>query len=413
MAGNTYANMLAVLEDAAKKLGLSEDEYSFLRNPEREVKGSFPVKMDDGHVRIFDGYRVQHSSMRGPCKGGIRFHQDTDEDEVKSLAAWMSFKCAVADIPYGGGKGGVTVNPSELSKGELERLTRAYTKMIAPVIGPKKDVPAPDVNTTPQIMGWIMDEYSKLTGENSSAVVTGKPLAIGGSKGRVYATGRGVLFVAREIYKRLGKSLNGATVAVQGFGNVGSIAAELLYKEGCKIVAVSDTKGAIYCKDGLDIPDILGKGVKPSAYKADGVSYITNAELLTLDVDVLVPAALENTITEKNADDVKAKVILEGANGPVNHIADEILNKKGVYVVPDILANSGGVIVSYFEWVQDLQGFFWEEEEVNTRLENQIGNAFKAVWDTSKENNVSLRVSAYMVAVSRIVEAAKIRGYIN
>ena len=222
-----------------------------------------------------------------------------------------------------------------------------------------------------------------------------------------------MLFIAREIYKRLGKSLNGATVAVQGFGNVGSIAAELLYKEGCKIVAVSDTKGAIYCKDGLDILDILKKGVKPSAYKADGVSYITNAELLTLDVDILVPAALENTITEKNADDVKAKVILEGANGPVNHLADEILNKKGVYVVPDILANSGGVIVSYFEWVQDLQGFFWEEEEVNTRLENQIGNAFKAVWDTSKENNVSLRVSAYMVAVSRIVEAAKIRGYIN
>lgn len=413
MAGNTYANMLAALEGAAKKLGLKEDEYSFLRNPECEIKGSFPVKMDDGHVEIFEGYRVQHSSMRGPCKGGIRFHPDTDEDEVKSLAAWMSFKCAVANIPYGGGKGGVTVDPRKLSKNELEKLTRAYTKLIAPVIGPKKDIPAPDVNTTPQIMGWIMDEYSKLAGESSTAVVTGKPIAIGGSKGRTPATGMGILFNAREIYKRLGKSLSGATVAVQGFGNVGSIAAELLYKDGCKIVAVTSSRGGIYCADGLDISAIIASGIKPDAYKADGVSAISNEELLELDVDILVPAALENAITEKNADNIKAKVILEGANGPINHAADAVLCAKKIYVVPDILANSGGVIVSYFEWVQDLQNYFWSEEEVNAKLERQIADAFKAVWDTALENNTSLRTGAYMVAVARIVEAAKLRGYIG
>lgn len=413
MAGNTYANMLAALENAAAKLGLKEDEYSFLRSPECEIKGSFPVKMDDGHVEIFEGYRVQHSSMRGPCKGGIRFHPDTDEDEVKSLAAWMSFKCAVANIPYGGGKGGVTVDPRKLSKGELERLTRAYTKLISPVIGPNNDIPAPDVNTTAQIMGWIMDEYSKLTGKFTPAVVTGKPLAIGGSKGRPAATGMGILFNAREIYKRFGKSLKGASVAVQGFGNVGSIAAELLYNDGCKIVAVTSSQGGVYCAEGLDIPAIIASGLKPSEYKADGVTAISNEALLELDVDILVPSALENAVTEKNADNIKAKVILEGANGPINHAADAVLDSKNIYVVPDILANAGGVIVSYFEWVQNLQNYYWSEEEVNSKLEKQIEDAFKTAWDTALANNTSLRTGAYMVAVSRIVEAAKLRGYIG
>ncbi len=415
MAGNTYANMLAVLDSAAAKLGLAEEEYAFLRNPEREIKGTFPVKMDDGHIEMFEGYRIQHSSMRGPSKGGIRFHPDTDEDEVKSLAAWMSFKCAVANIPYGGGKGGVTVDPSNLSKAELERLTRAYTKLIAPVIGPKQDIPAPDVNTNPQIMGWIVDEYSKLVGEFTPAVVTGKPLALGGSLGRPAATGRGILFNTREIYKRLGKSLVGATVAVQGFGNVGSAAAQLLYKDGCKVVAISYAFGAIYCENGLNIDEIIETGyqMKLNDYNAEGVKHITNDELLALPVDILVPAALENAITETNVDTIKAGIIVEGANGPINNAASQALDAKGIYVVPDILANSGGVVVSYFEWVQDLQCYFWSEEEVNAKLERQMQEAFKAVWDTAKANNVSLRTGAYMVAVSRIVEAAKLRGYIN
>lgn len=415
MAGNTYANMLAVLDGAAAKLGLREEEYAFLRNPEREVKGTFPVKMDDGRIEMFEGYRIQHSSMRGPCKGGIRFHPETDEDEVKSLAAWMSFKCAVANIPYGGGKGGVTVDPADLSKAELERLTRAYTKLITPVIGPKTDIPAPDVNTNAQIMGWIVDEYSKLVGEFTPAVVTGKPLALGGSLGRPAATGRGILFNTREIYKRMGKSLQGATVAVQGFGNVGSIAAQLLYQEGCKVVGISYAFGALYCENGLNIDEILSTGyqTKLNDYNAEGVKHITNDELLALEVDILVPAALENAITEKNVHTLNAKIIVEGANGPINHAADAVLDEKGIYVVPDILANSGGVIVSYFEWVQDLQCYFWSEAEVNSKLERQISEAFAAVWNTAKENNVSLRVGAYMVAVSRIVEAAKLRGYIN
>jgi glutamate dehydrogenase (NAD(P)+) len=415
MAGNTYANMLAVLDSAAQKLGLKDEEYAFLRNPERELKGTFPVKMDDGSIRMFEGYRVQHSSMRGPCKGGIRFHPETDEDEVKSLAAWMSFKCAVANIPYGGGKGGVTVDPATLSKGELERLTRAYTGLIAPIIGPKKDIPAPDVNTNAQIMGWLVDEYSKLTGEFCPAVVTGKPLALGGSLGRPAATGRGILFNAREIYRRMGKSLQGATVAVQGFGNVGGVAAQLLYREGCKVVGISYAFGALYCEDGLNVDEIISSGFQTNlnGYEAEGVKHITNDELLALDVDILVPAALENAITEKNVHTLNAKIIVEGANGPINHAADEVLDAKGIYVVPDILANCGGVVVSYFEWVQDLQSYFWSEEEVNSKLERQIAEAFAAVWDTAKSNGVSLRTGAYMVAVSRIVEAAKLRGYVN
>jgi glutamate dehydrogenase/leucine dehydrogenase len=353
--------------------------------------------------------------MRGPCKGGIRFHPETDEDEVKSLAAWMSFKCAVANIPYGGGKGGVTVEPSKLSKAELERLTRAYVKLITPVIGPKQDIPAPDVNTNAQIMGWIVDEYSKLTGEFTPAVVTGKPLSLGGSLGRPAATGRGILFTAREMYKRLGKPLAGATVAVQGFGNVGSVAAQLLYQEGCKVVAVSYAFGALYCEDGLNIDEILETGyqTKLNEYNAEGVKHITNNDLLALPVDLLVPAALENAITEKNVDTIKAGLIVEGANGPINAAADAVLQEKGITVVPDILANSGGVIVSYFEWVQDLQCYFWSEEEVNSKLERQISEAFAAVYNTAKENGVPMRIGAYMVAVARIVEAAKLRGYVD
>ncbi len=412
---NPYENMLEVLDRAAGMMGLPEDDYSFLRYPERELKVSVPVKMDDGHVKVFEGFRVQHSSVRGPCKGGIRFHQNTDIDEVKALAAWMSFKCAVAGIPYGGGKGGVTVDPRELSKGELERLTRGYTRMIEPIIGPYKDIPAPDVNTNGEIMGWIMDTYSTINHDTATpAVVTGKPFEIGGSQGRPEATGRGIMFVMREILRKHGKSFKGTKVAVQGLGNVGSVAAKLLYEEGCTIVAVSDISGGLYKEDGINIPELLkysnAHGKRSEGYTEPGIRRTTNEEVLCADVDVLVPAALENAITEEIAKNVKAKIIVEGANGPTTVEADVVLEAKGVDVVPDILANCGGVIVSYFEWVQNLQNFYWTEKEVNDKLEQTIVPAFEAVYSLAKEKKVSMRLGAYMTAISRIVAAKKAKG---
>lgn len=412
---NPYDNMLEVLDNAAKVMELGEDDYSFLRYPERILSVSVPVKMDDGHTKIFEGYRVQHSSMRGPCKGGIRFHPNTNLDEVKALAAWMSFKCAVAGIPYGGGKGGITVDPKTLSAGELERLTRGYTKMIAPIIGPDKDIPAPDVNTNGQIMSWMMDTYSMINGGRPTpAVVTGKPIELGGSLGRTAATGRGILFVLRETLKKSGKELKDTRVAIEGMGNVGGIACRLLHEAGCIIVAAATKSGGVYKKDGLDVPHMMEYLDNPEnklgLYEAPGVSRIPINDVLTSDVDVLIPAALENAITAEIAKDVKAKIIIEGANGPTTVEADAILESKGVCVVPDILANSGGVIVSYFEWVQNLQNFYWSEEEVNSRLEKTIVDAFNTVWNTSAEKNTSLRLGAYMTAVGRIVKARKLKG---
>lgn len=413
---NPYENMLQVLEKSANMLGLEEKDYVVLKYPERELKVSVPVEMDNGDIKVFEGYRVQHSSIRGPYKGGIRYHQDADMDEVKALAAWMSFKCAVAGIPYGGGKGGIRVNPQELSKGELERLTRKFTSAISPLIGPEKDIPAPDVNTNGEIMGWITDTYSTLKGYPCLGVVTGKLVEFGGSLGRREATGRGVMIATREIAKKLGMDMKNIRVAVQGAGNVGGIGMQLLHEQGCKIVGFSDVSGGIYCADGLNVEDVCnflynsGAGKLLKDYNANGVTHISNNDLLVCDCDVLVPAALENQITADNANDVKAKIIVEGANGPTTVEADKMLEGKGVKVVPDILANGGGVIVSYFEWVQNLQAYYWQEDEVNEKLEKLMVSAFENVWQKAEEKKASLRMGAYMVAIDRIVKVKKIRG---
>ncbi|HZJ83208.1 MAG TPA: Glu/Leu/Phe/Val dehydrogenase [Clostridia bacterium] len=412
---NPYEEMLEVLDRAAGMLGLEEKDYIQLKYPERELKVSIPVEMDDGSISVFEGYRVQHSGVRGPYKGGIRYHQNVDMDEVKALAAWMSFKCAVANIPYGGGKGGVTVDATKLSKKELERLTRKYATLLYPIIGPEIDIPAPDVNTNAEVMGWFMDTYSTLRGHLTRGVVTGKPIEIGGSLGRGEATGRGVMLVTKEIANKLHLPLEGARVAVQGAGNVGGTAAKLLHREGCKVVALSDVSGGIYSEDGLDMEEIMDfltgeRGRLLKDYHKDGLVRISNEELLLQDVDILIPAALENQITEEVAPKIKAKIVVEGANGPTTVGGDRVLGENGIVVVPDILANSGGVTVSYFEWVQNLQSFSWEEEEINARLENIMIKAFNEVWDTAEKASTTLRMGAYMVAVGRIVTASKMRG---
>lgn len=414
MSYNPYQNMLNVVDRAATMLGYKPSEYETLKYPERELRVAVPVEMDDGTVRIFEGYRVQHSTSRGPAKGGIRYHQDVDLDEVKALAGWMTFKCAVVNIPYGGGKGGVAVNPSTLSHNELRRLTRRFTAMIAPIIGPDQDIPAPDVGTNPEVMGWIMDTYSMLHGRCIHGVVTGKPVEIGGALGRKAATGRGVMLNAKFILNKLGRKIEETTVAIQGQGNVGGVAAELMDKEGFKVVAVSDISGGLYDPEGLDIPAIRKhlsvKGATLETFPAGKAQRITNAELLELPVTMLVPAALENQINGSNADRIRAEIIVEGANGPTTNEADEILDKKGIVIVPDILANSGGVIVSYFEWVQNIQSVSWNEEEVNAKLFEIISRGFEGVWDISQEKNVTLRTGAYLIAVKRVVEAKKLRG---
>jgi len=412
---NPYDNMLEVLERAAKMLELPEDDYIALKYPERELKVSIPVEMDDGSTKVFEGYRIQHSSSRGPCKGGIRYHQDVNVDEVKALAAWMSLKCAVVNIPYGGSKGAIKVNPKELSKRELKSLTRRYTAMILPLIGPEKDIPAPDVNTNAEIMGWIMDTYSMFKGYTVPGVVTGKPVEIGGSLGRKEATGRGVMFMTHEILHRLGLPVLGTRVIVQGMGNVGGIAAKLLYESGCKIVAVGDVSGGVYKKEGLDLPKILAFLESDSEkllidFEDKGVQHLTNEQVLTAEADVLIPAALENQINSDVVNKIKAKIIVEGANGPTTVNADKLLEAAGKKVVPDILANAGGVVVSYFEWVQNIQSLMWDEEEVNKALEKIMIRAFNEVWDKSKEKNTSMRMGAYMVALDRIVKAKKIRS---
>ncbi|MBP8640323.1 MAG: Glu/Leu/Phe/Val dehydrogenase [Oscillospiraceae bacterium] len=412
---NPFQSFIATMERAAKMMELPESSYIRLKHCERELTVSIPVVMDDGSLKIFEGYRVQHCTERGPGKGGIRFHQDSDIDEVRALAAWMTFKCAVVGIPYGGAKGGVRVNPAELSKGELARLTRRYTAAIYPIIGPEKDIPAPDVNTNPQIMAWIMDTYSMLTGYVVNSVVTGKPIEIGGSLGRFEATGMGVMYITREILHKKNKEISGTRIAIQGFGNVGKNAALLLAQKGAIIVSVSDVSGGLYKETGLDIDAIsefvaASKGKMLVDFSADGVKHISNEELLTVDTDVLIPAALENQITEKNAGDVKASIIVEAANGPLTPTADHILESKGITVVPDILANAGGVIVSYFEWVQNIQNLMWDKEEVYRALEKLIIKAFNSVWEDSEEYHTTLRMGAYINALRKIAAATEIRG---
>lgn len=411
---NPYDQMLQVLEKAATMLGLEEKDYVRIKYPERELKVSIPVQMDDGSVRIFDGYRVQHSTSRGPGKGGIRYHQDVDIDEVKALAAWMSFKCAVVNIPYGGAKGAVRVDPRELSRSELERLTRRYTAMVLPIIGPDCDIPAPDVGTNAEVMGWIMDTFSMMRGYTIPSVVTGKPIEIGGSLGRREATGRGVMFITREIMHRLGMPVTGSKIAVQGMGNVGSTAAYLLHNEGATIVAVSDVSGGIYSPKGLNMPKIMEylstRGNVLENYNEADIKHISNKELLAIDCDVLIPAALENQINAEIAPNVKARVIVEGANGPTTTEADQILERSGKILVPDILANAGGVVVSYFEWVQNIQSLNWDETEINADLEKIMIRAFNEVWAEKEKKNTTMRMGAYMVAVDRITRAKKIRG---
>ncbi len=415
MAYNPYENVLKVMDEAAQILGYSESDIEPLKYPERELKVSVPVVMDDGSTRVFEGYRIQHSTSRGPAKGGIRFHPAVNNDEVKALAAWMTFKCAVVNIPYGGGKGGVVCDPHELSERELRAITRRFTAAIMPLIGPDQDIPAPDVGSNAAVMGWMMDTYSMLKGHCVHGVVTGKPIELGGALGRNEATGRGVMFTTRNIMKKMGMEMKGTDVAVQGMGNVGSITAKLLHQEGMKVVAVSDVSGGVYKKDGLDIPAILaylGKDRKNllSGYEEEGMTRITNEELLELPVTVLVPAALENQINGTNADKIQAKLIVEAANGPTAAEADPILNEKGVVIVPDILSNAGGVVVSYFEWVQNIQSVSWTEEEVNAKLERIMNNSFEAVYNIAQEKKVPLRTGAYLIAVDRVVKAKKARA---
>ncbi|NPV69217.1 MAG: Glu/Leu/Phe/Val dehydrogenase [Firmicutes bacterium] len=401
-------------ESAVTKLGLDPGLRTLLASPEREVAVTVPVVMDDGTLRTFQGYRVQHSSVRGPYKGGIRYHVSVDLDEVRALAALMTWKCSVVGLPYGGAKGGISCDPRSMSKPELEQLTRNYARMMGPLIGPQVDIPAPDVNTDERVMSWIVDELAQGGAVWSRASVTGKPLVLGGSHGRREATGRGVASVALHALRRAGKNPAGCTVAIQGFGKVGSWAAKFLHDAGCRIVAVSDVSEAIYLKGGFDIPDLLGYVSSTTSgllegYESAGVRQITGDEILTLDVDVLIPAAVEAQLTESNAGDVRARIIVEGANGPTTFGADEILNGKGVVVVPDILANAGGVMVSYFEWVQNLQCLQWSLGDVMARLEDLMGKACGEVWAVSSEMGCSLRIAAYMLGIKRVAEAALAR----
>lgn len=412
---NPYDNVLKVVSEAADILGYSDSDIEAIKYPERELKVAIPVRMDDGSTKVFEGYRIQHSTSRGPAKGGVRFHPAVNLDEVKALAAWMTFKCAVVNIPYGGGKGGVVCDPNKLSENEIRGITRRFTAAIAPLIGPEQDIPAPDVGTNAAVMGWMMDTYSMLKGHCVHGVVTGKPIELGGALGRSEATGRGVMFTTKNILGKLGVDLQDATVAVQGMGNVGSVTAKLLAQEGMKIVAVSDVSGGIYKEDGLNVPAILeylsqNRRNLLSGYEEEGLVRISNEELLELDVKVLVPAALENQINLSNADNIKADIIVEAANGPIAMEADEVLEKKGIVVVPDILANAGGVVVSYFEWVQNIQSVSWTEETVNEKLKNIMDPAFEAVWDIAKQTNKSLRTGAYLIAVKRVVDAKKARA---
>lgn len=408
---SVFGNVLKLLDKAASKMNVDPELMEYIKEPRRSTIVKLPVRMDNGDFRMFTGYRVQHSIVRGPAKGGIRFHPNVTLDEVQALASWMTWKCSVAKIPFGGGKGGIVCDPQKLSKKELERLTRRYTADLIDVFGANVDIPAPDVGTNSQTMAWIMDTYSMHKGHTASAVVTGKPLEIGGSLGRVEATGRGVMLTVRECCDTLGRKLDESTVAVQGFGNVGSIAARLLAEEGATITYVSDQYGAIHNPDGIDIHKLqnyVAKYKKVVGFR--GAKSCKPEDILFAKVDILIPAALENQITKTNARRVRAKIIGEGANGPITPDADEILYKKGVTVIPDILCNSGGVIVSYFEWVQDRMGYFWEEPEVNRRLELKLVEAYQDVRKMSQEENVSLRLAAYMIAIKRVVAILELRG---
>jgi glutamate dehydrogenase (NAD(P)+) len=408
---NSFRIAMRQFDYAAEKCGLEPGLCEVLRRPRRALSLSLPVKMDDGSIRVFEGFRVQHNSARGPCKGGIRYHPNVTFDEVRALATWMTWKCAIVNIPFGGAKGGIVCDPRKLSHNELERLTRRYAYEISPLIGPDKDIPAPDVYTDAQVMAWIMDTYSMTHGSNAPGVVTGKPLFLGGSLGRNEATARGCLFVVRAGCKELGIKLDQASVAIQGFGNAGSIAAQLLAREGAKIIAVSDSHGGILNRAGLNITELLAyKSKTGSVAGFPGSEPISSEAVLELPCDVLIPAALENQITLQNADRVKARIVAEAANGPTTPDADLVLHNRGTMVIPDVLANAGGVTVSYFEWVQDLQELFWDEDDVNRRLERVMTKAFADVHATATKYSVELRTGAYILAIDRVANAMRTRG---
>jgi glutamate dehydrogenase (NAD(P)+) len=408
---NPFEAMMSRFDRAAELLDLEPGLYKVLRSAEKEITVSIPVLMDNGEVEVFTGIRVLHNTSRGPAKGGIRFDMNVNLDEVKALAAWMTWKCAVVNIPFGGAKGGVVCDPLKMSAGELERVTCRYTSGIISTLGPDSDVPAPDVNTNERVMAWLMDTYSMHVGHTVNAVTTGKPVEMGGSLGRREATGRGVMFTATQALEHLKMDVKGATVAVQGFGNVGSVAAQLMMQQGCKVIAVTDRTGGWHNPKGIDVDDAIAYVKKNKTLDGYGKGEpITNEKLLELDVDVLIPAALENVITSKNVKNVKAKIICEGANGPTSAAADAVLDEKGVFVIPDILANAGGVTVSYFEWVQNRGGYYWDEKTVNERLQTIMTNSFRDVLKLSQQHKVNMRTAAYMVAISRVATVHRLRG---
>lgn len=410
--GNPFESMMSRFHIAAQHLGLDDEIYNVLKSPTKQVIVSLPITMDSGSIKVFEGYRVIHSNILGPSKGGIRYDMDVNLDEVKALAAWMTWKCAVVDIPYGGAKGGIKCNPRQMSAGEIERLTRSFTQAMHEIFGPDKDIPAPDMGTGPREMAWLMDHYSRAQGMTVNAVVTGKPLVLGGSLGRTEATGRGVMISALAAMEKMKINPFKATCAVQGFGNVGSWAASLLAERGVTIVSVSDLSGAYYNKEGINVQKAIEyrNNNNGTMEGFDGAEKIDPSELLLLDVDVLVPAAVEDVITEENAPKIKAKLIVEGANGPTSAKADALLNDQGIMAVPDILANAGGVTVSYFEWVQNRLGYKWTAERVNRRSDRIMKTAFDKVYDTAQQYNVSLRIAAYIVAIDKVAKTYKFRG---
>ncbi len=409
---NPFTIVQGQIKDAVQTLGLDEAAYHLLANPARFMQTSLPVKMDDGTTRVFQAYRSQHNDALGPFKGGTRFHPQVDPDEVKALSVWMTVKCSLVGVPYGGGKGAVQCDPRTMSQGEIERLSREFITRMAPILGPEKDIPAPDVYTNAQIMCWMFDEWSKIRGYNDPGIITGKPVGMGGSLGRNEATARGTVITVREAAKKLGLPFRGATVVVQGYGNAGSIAAQLSHDMGARVIAVSDSRGGILNRDGMDPAQIAAHKQQTGAVSGfAGATDIEGGEVLELECDILIPAALENVLTSENAARVKAKIIGEAANGPTTPAADRTLHENGCFVVPDILANAGGVTVSYFEWVQNLYSYYWTEEEVNERMEQMMVDAFERVYDMHKEKQVRMRDAAYLVAVERVAHAMKLRGW--
>ncbi|MDA8221377.1 MAG: Glu/Leu/Phe/Val dehydrogenase [Desulfitobacterium hafniense] len=413
-AYDPYENAVTVLEQAMDVGNIDRSMFEIIKNPQRAVIVYLPVEMDDGTVRVFEGYRVQHSNIRGPFKGGVRYHQDCDLNETKALATWMTLKCAVVNIPFGGAKGGIRVDPKTLSKQEIRRLTRRYTYAIEPIIGADSDIPAPDVNTNSQTMAWILDTYSMLKGKPCPGVVTGKPVELGGSRGRESATGRGVVISSKLILAQTGETLAGARVVIQGMGNVGGNAARIFHHRGAKVIAISDVSGGIYCSDGMDM-DLISEFVAGGEnllkdYNAPGVTHISNQELLLCECDILVSAAMENQINEDIALKIQCRFVIEGANGPTTAAADAILSQRGITLVPDIFANSGGVIVSYFEWVQNIQTLTWERDQVNEMLEGIMTKAFREILEEARVSKCSLRTAAYILAIRRLLYAEEIKG---